>query len=57
LIDRVTTLGLAVESAKLALFESKSDYDLLHTFTIFGDPTLKFNFDQKMYLPGVLKGR
>ena len=57
LIDRVQTLGLAVEAAKSALFEAKSDYDLLHTYTIFGDPSIRFNFDRTIYLPGILKGR
>jgi hypothetical protein len=56
LIDKVQTLGQAVEAAKLALYNSHSDYDLLHTFTIFGDPALTFNFDWVIYIPGVLKG-
>ncbi len=54
--DRVGTLGLAVEAAKLALYNANSDYDLLHTYTIFGDPAIRFNFDWTVFIPGVYKG-
>ena len=55
--ERVQSLGLAVESAKVALFEAKSDYDLLHTFTIFGDPSIQFRFDWKIYIPRINQGQ
>jgi uncharacterized membrane protein len=34
-------LGAAAQKGKLRLFESGSYVDLLHTYTIFGDPTLQ----------------
>ncbi len=34
-------LGAAAQSAKLSLYASGSNYDLLNTFTIFGDPALQ----------------
>jgi hypothetical protein len=54
--DRVETLGEAAEAAKLALFQANSDLDLLQTYTIFGDPSLRFRFDWKIYIPGIFKG-
>ncbi len=36
-------LGLAADTAKLALFNAGYSYDLIHTFTVFGDPALVIN--------------
>ncbi len=36
-----TRLGAAASAAKLNLFSTGYNYDLLHTFTIFGDPALR----------------
>jgi hypothetical protein len=36
-----TRLGLAALAGKVALYNAGHDYDLLETFTIFGDPALK----------------
>jgi hypothetical protein len=34
-------LGEATQAGKLALYASGQNYDLIHTFTIFGDPALR----------------
>ncbi len=36
------TLGAASIAAKLNLFAAGHSYDLVHTFTVFGDPALRF---------------
>jgi hypothetical protein len=40
-LDGNWTLGVASQAAKLKLYATGMNYDLLHTFTIFGDPALK----------------
>ncbi len=37
-----TTLGPASIAAKLNLYATGGNYDLIHTFTVFGDPALRF---------------
>ncbi len=45
-------LGAAGQSAKLALFSTGSDFDLLQTFTVFGDPALEIAHPyNRLYLP------
>jgi hypothetical protein len=39
-VDHVWQLGLAADSAKLELYLAGYSQDLLHTFTVFGDPAL-----------------
>lgn len=49
--DGVRTLGPATVAAKLALYASGGNYDLIHTFTIFGDPALRLKVPaSNMYL-------
>jgi hypothetical protein len=43
LINDQWLLGLAADAAKLSLFNAGYSYDLIHTFTVFGDPTLVIN--------------
>lgn len=48
----IQELGPATLAAKLSLYVSGSNYDLLHTFTVFGDPALKMNIPARpVYLP------
>ena len=53
--DGVWELGAASLTAKLNLFISGGNYDLLHTFTIFGDPALNiknpYEIPDIVYLP------
>ena len=44
-------LGEAALSAKLRLYASGANFDLLHTFTIFGDPALRLPSKNAVYLP------
>lgn len=45
-------LGPASLSAKLALYASGGSFDLLHTFTVFGDPALRMKIPAApVYLP------
>ena len=37
----IDTLGYAAIQAKINLFNSGSHFDLINTFTVFGDPALK----------------
>ena len=39
------TLGDAALEAKLVLFASGGNFDLMHTFTVFGDPAIRFFAD------------
>jgi hypothetical protein len=51
-------LGTAAQNSKLHLYQSGANYDLLHTFTVFGDPTLQIqkstSFD-RLFLPMIRK--
>ncbi len=50
-------LGPLTQAAKLRLYQTGANFDLLHTFTIFGDPALQIpitNID-RVYLPAVGK--
>jgi hypothetical protein len=50
--DGVRELGAATLAAKLALYASGRHYDLIHTFTIFGDPALRLQvLSPQVYLP------
>ncbi len=44
------SLGAASMTAKLRLFTTGTNYDLLHTFTLFGDPALKISNQRRFYL-------
>jgi hypothetical protein len=48
-------LGNAAMSAKLSLYATGYNLDLLHTFTIFGDPALRFPGLKSAFLPLVGK--
>ncbi len=39
--DELGLLGPATQASKLALYQEGAYYDLIHTFTLFGDPALK----------------
>jgi hypothetical protein len=48
----IKELGPATLAAKLSLYASGSNYDLLHTFTVFGDPALRMHIPEPpVYLP------
>ncbi|MEJ2352533.1 MAG: C25 family cysteine peptidase [Anaerolineales bacterium] len=48
----IKELGPATYAAKLSLYASGSNYDLLHTFTVFGDPALRMHIPEPpVYLP------
>ncbi|MFQ5859553.1 MAG: C25 family cysteine peptidase, partial [Anaerolineae bacterium] len=50
--DGVAELGPATLAARLALFATGGNYDLIHTFTIFGDPALRLQLPpSRVYLP------
>lgn len=54
--DQVSTLGEAVDAAKLALFIKGPEFDLLDTYILLGDPALRLAFllstgDNRYYLP------
>ena len=49
------TLGPLTQAAKLRLYQTGANYDLLHTFTIFGDPALKIPITRRVYLPAIEK--
>jgi hypothetical protein len=52
----VSRLGWAEEAGKLALYAAGHDYDLIDTFTIFGDPALRIPvLSNKIYLPVILR--
>jgi hypothetical protein len=52
----IKELGPATYAAKLSLYASGSNYDLLHTFTIFGDPALEMHIPEPpVYLPILLR--
>ena len=50
--DNTTDFGAITLASKLALYETGNNYDLLHTFTLFGDPALQIQTHlYKVYLP------
>jgi hypothetical protein len=51
----VSRLGWAAQAGKLALYASGQDYDLINTFTIFGDPALRLPIMSRLFLPLVQK--
>jgi hypothetical protein len=54
--DGIRELGPATLAAKLALYATGGNYDLIHTFTVFGDPALRLRLPlSKVYLPVVQK--
>jgi len=53
--DGVRELGAATLAAKLALYATGWHYDLIHTFTIFGDPALRLRAPTNVYVPLVLR--
>jgi hypothetical protein len=46
-------LGQASLAAKLRLYATGANYDLLHTFTVFGDPALVLKSTYFNFLPGI----
>jgi hypothetical protein len=52
----VSRLGLAALAGKAALYASGQNYDLIDTFTMFGDPALHLPvMMNKLYLPLIQK--
>jgi hypothetical protein len=51
----VSRLGWAEEAGKLALYAAGHNYDLIDTFTIFGDPALRIPTLSWIYLPSIRK--
>jgi hypothetical protein len=49
--DGVSELGLAVKNSKDLLYETGMNPDLLHTYTIFGDPALRIRIPRMIFLP------
>jgi Peptidase family C25 len=49
--QRVSRLGAAALAGKVALYSSRQSYDLIDTFTVFGDPALRLPIGQEVYLP------
>ena len=47
----VRQLGEATLSARLAVFATGSDRDILQTYTIFGDPALRLRSALYQFLP------
>lgn len=53
--DDIKTFGPAVLASKLTLYKTGHNYDLLHTFTIFGDPALRLQIPAgPIYIPLVV---
>jgi len=44
-------LGSAAQNSKLWLYQSGANLDLLHTYTVFGDPALQIRIPTKIFLP------
>jgi hypothetical protein len=52
----VSRLGAAAQAGKLELYAAGHDYDLIDTFTVFGDPALRLpTLYNKVYLPLIQK--
>jgi hypothetical protein len=52
----VSRLGPATLAGKVALYNSGQDYDLIHTFTVFGDPALRLPvLPERVYVPLIRK--
>ena len=51
----VRELGGATLAAKLRLFQAGYSYDLINTYTIFGDPALRIPIIQSFYFPSVFR--
>jgi len=51
----IETLGGATIQAKVNLFNSGSHFDLINTFTVFGDPALGLPIIKGIYLPIIAK--
>jgi hypothetical protein len=49
----IRRLGTATLAAKLALFQTGLSFDLIHTYTIFGDPALRIPIIDSIFLPSV----
>jgi hypothetical protein len=49
--DGVQRIGPAAMAAKLALYQTGDNLDLVHTFTVFGDPALRFPTYQLQMTP------
>lgn len=48
----VKELGAAVQYSKLKLYETGQNFDLIYTYTIFGDPALRLNISPgRVFLP------
>jgi len=55
MVDNNWELGSAALNAKLQLFNVGIHPDLLHTYTIFGDPALQIRHSNSIYLPLTIK--
>ncbi|HWQ84155.1 MAG TPA: C25 family cysteine peptidase, partial [Anaerolineales bacterium] len=52
-VHDIRELGAAVEYSKLKLFETGQNFDLIYTYTIFGDPALRLTtpLPSRLYFP------
>ena len=53
--DGARELGAAGLAAKLELYASGRHFDLLHTFTVFGDPAMRIVLPQQVTIPLVIR--
>jgi hypothetical protein len=52
--NRVTNLGALTTAARLSAYNGGTGYDMIHQYTLFGDPALKLKLpDLKLYLPAI----
>jgi hypothetical protein len=51
MVDGVWDMGSAAQNAKLWLYQTGQNFDLLHTYTVFGDPALKIRAQYHVNLP------
>ncbi|MFN2234728.1 MAG: C25 family cysteine peptidase [Anaerolineales bacterium] len=49
--EGISELGLAVQNSKIWLYQTGLNQDLLHTYTIFGDPALRIRIPRMIFLP------
>jgi hypothetical protein len=53
--DGIQTLGWAAIGAKLDVFQTGAHFDLIQTYTVFGDPALRIPVTHFTFLPAVLQ--
>lgn len=55
MVQNATNLGQAVLLSKAELYGTGYHFDLIHSFTIFGDPGLRIVYARDVFLPIILK--